>query len=422
MKRTGKSKIIGTFAGLLVIVLIFFFFFKGNKKSELSFQTEPVKIGTIVNTITATGTIDPITQVEVGTQVSGVIKKIYVDYNSEVKKGQLLAEIDRTNLEAQLAETKADLASAENEVDYQQKNMERTQTLFKNKSVSEVDYENAVYQYNKAKASLDKLKSTLQRNLTNLSYASIYSPIDGIVLSRAVDEGQTVAASFNTPTLFTIANDLTKMQVIADIDEADIGQVKDGQRVTFTVDAYPDDTFDGTVTQIRLEPTISSNVVTYSVVVDAPNPDLKLMPGLTASITVYTLEKDNILTIPAKALRFAPDEEVMKDYFAQQMNKKGIKPDFQSMDNQKTGIVPVPPNAEENIDESKKTIWVKENDFIHPQHITIGITDDASIQVIKGLKEGDQVVISMSKGESVKAKTTKTKQASSPFVPTPPKH
>ncbi|MBU2649586.1 MAG: efflux RND transporter periplasmic adaptor subunit, partial [Bacteroidetes bacterium] len=294
-----RKKLIITAIIILLAVAVSWLLLGTKPGTGVSIETVTVTKGVISGTITATGTLEPITQVEVGTQVSGVIQKICVDYNSVVSKGQLLAELDKSLLQAQVAEVKAGLASAENDLDFQKKNHARFKQLYEKKTISDADYENAFYAYVNAQANVDRYKAELIRAQANLDYASIYSPIDGVVLSRAVDEGQTVAASFNTPTLFTIANDLTRMQVLADVDEADIGQVKEGQRVSFTVDAFPDDEFAGTITQVRLEPHINANVVTYSVVVEAPNPDLKLMPGLTASITVYTLEKEDIAVIPA---------------------------------------------------------------------------------------------------------------------------
>lgn len=295
------KKIVTIIIVIAVIVGAFFFFRSGDKKVT-TYETVELKKGSINNTVTATGTIEPITKVDVGTQVSGTISHIYVDYNSVVTKGQLLAELDRKLLEAELKSEMANLKSSKSEFEYQDKNFKRLRQLHEKNLISETEYEEALYQYEKAQQAYEKAQATMVKAQSNLDYATITSPIDGVVLSREVEEGQTVAASFETPTMFTIANDLRKMQVIADVDEADIGQVLEGQRVTFTVDAFPDDTFEGDVTQVRLNPTTESNVVTYEVVIDAPNPELKLKPGLTANITVYTMEKDNILLAPLKAV------------------------------------------------------------------------------------------------------------------------
>ena len=261
--------------------------------------------------MTATGTVEPVTQVEVGTQVSGIIDKLYADYNDQVKAGQLIAEMDKVTLQAELESAQAQLASSKTEYEYQTKNYARTKTLHEKQLVSDAEYDQAFYLYETARNAYEQSQAAMVKVKRNLGYATITSPIDGVVISRAVEEGQTVAAGFETPTLFTIANDLTQMQVVADVDEADIGQVADGQRVQFSVDAYPDDTFEGTVLQVRLEATTESNVVTYEVVIDAPNPDLKLKPGLTANVTIFTLEKDDATAVPTKALRFVPNAELL---------------------------------------------------------------------------------------------------------------
>ncbi len=302
--------------------------------------------------VTATGTIEPLIKVEVGTQVSGIISHIYVDYNSVVKKGTVLAELDRTLLESELASQTSNMKAAQVEFDYQEKNFKRSKELHQTQMISDTEYEQALYNYERARNTYDKTKSDMVKSKTNLGYATIYSPIDGVVLSRAVDEGQTVAASFSTPTLFTIANDLTKMQVIANVDEADIGEVEAGQKVTFDVDAFPDEKFNGEVTQVRLEATTTSNVVTYEVVINAPNPDLKLKPGLTANVTILTLERKNVLTVPSKALKFKSDPK-----------------------------------------SQKKQVWRSTGSTEEPVVIHTGYDDRVNIEVISGLKEGDSIIL-----------------------------
>ena len=302
LKKIGIAIVV-----IAVLAVAAFLILRKSEKPQMKYKTAEIHWGSIVNTVTATGTIEPIVQVEVGTQVSGIINHIYVDYNSVVKKGEVIAELDKTTLEADLASSSATLQSNKTEYEYQEKNFLRIKGLHEKKMVSDTDYETAEYQYNKAKSSYEKSQSDITKARQNLEYATIYSPIDGVVIDRAVEEGQTVAASFNTPTLFTIANDLRQMRVIADVDEADIGGVVEGQQATFTVDAFPEDVFKGSVTQVRLQPTTESNVVTYEVVVDAPNPDLKLKPGLTANLTIYTMQKDSVLLVPLKALRFQPE-------------------------------------------------------------------------------------------------------------------
>ena len=293
-----KKLIMGGVAVILIAGGVFLFTGKSSK-GGIKLETAKVGRSTITNTVTATGTVEPVTEVEVGTQVSGIIDKLYADYNDVVKAGQLIAEMDKINLQAELRSAEAQLASSKTEFEYQQKNYARSKVLHEKQLISDTDYETATYNYEKARAAYDQSQASMVKVNRNLEYATITSPIDGVVINRAVEEGQTVAAGFETPTLFTIAADLTKMQVIADVDEADIGNVEEGQRVSFTVDAYPNDQFEGVVRQIRLgdsestssasSSTSSSTVVTYEVVITADNPDLKLKPRLTANITIYTL-------------------------------------------------------------------------------------------------------------------------------------
>ena len=294
--KTKKNVIIGSIL-LVILALVAYKFIKGEDVVVMEVKTVNAKKANVTTLVTATGTMEPITQVEVGTQVSGVVEKIYVDYNSEVKEGQLIAELDKTNLKAALIQSQAAYDNALSQKRYTETIFERQKKLYENQVISKSDYDEALYSYETAKGTVTQRLSDLQAAKTNLGYANIYSPIDGVVLSRDIDEGQTVAASYSTPTLFTIAQDLKEMQVEADVDEADIGNVKEGQRVTFTVDAYVGETFEGEVTQVRLDPTITSNVVTYTVVIRADNPDLKLKPGLTATISIYTLELNCIIRI-----------------------------------------------------------------------------------------------------------------------------
>ena len=311
MNKIGKKGWIGI--GVVAVLIIAWFLLKGGKKEEkVSFETAKVEKKSIHTSITATGTIEPVTSVTVGTQVSGIVAKLYVDYNSIVKKGQVIAELDKTNLISELNTAKANLASSQSTATYQLANYNRYKTLYDKGLVSADEFENAQLSYQKAREDVNAKRESVRKAETNLGYATITSPIDGVVLSKSVEEGQTVAASFNTPELFKIAQDLTDMRVIADIDEADIGGVKEGQRVSFTVDAFPDDHFEGRVTQVRQQATTESNVVTYEVVISAPNEDLKLMPGLTASVTIYTMEKNDVLVVPSKALRFMPNQAFLE--------------------------------------------------------------------------------------------------------------
>ena len=356
------------------------------KKSEFTYKTAEAVVQDITTSVTATGTIEPVTSVTVGTQVSGIVSKLYVDYNSIVKAGDVIAELDRTNLMSELSSAKASLNSAQSELDYQKANHERYKTLHEKGLISANEYEQVRLSFIKAQQTLTNHKENVKKAQTNLGYATITSPIDGVVLSKAVEEGQTVASSFNTPTLFTIAKDLTDMRVIANVDEADIGEVKEGQRVTFTVDAFPEDTFEGFVSQVRQEAAAESNVVTYEVVISAPNEDLKLKPGLTANVNIFTLEMKDILTIPNKALRFTPNEAMLSEGETIQ-------------------------NAE-----GKTKVWAKEGSVLKAIPVKTGLTNGTLTQVLEGLAPGTEIIteiqVVMPEGEEKQMNTN-------PFMPQP---
>lgn len=362
MKKLKVSKIWIAVIVIVVIAVAAWALSGGKKEEEINFKEEAVKTETLQNSVTATGTIEAVTSVTVGTQVSGIVNKLYVDYNSQVKKGQVIAELDKTNLLSELNTAKANLASATSNLSYQAANMNRYQTLFKKGLVSADEYENALLTYRQAKEQVASSKENVQKAQTNLGYATITSPIDGTVISKSVEEGQTVAASFNTPELFTIAKDLTNMQVVANVDEADIGGVKEGDRVTFTVDAYPDDTFEGTVKQVRLEATTTNNVVTYEVVISAPNADLKLKPGLTANVTIYTQERSGVLAVANKALRFTPTKET-------------VGKDMKIVDCK-----------------GKNKVWTLSDKTLTAHPVTIGQTDGVHTEIIKGIRKGQKIV------------------------------
>lgn len=356
-------------------------------KPTAEYQTTTVEKGNISTTVTATGTIEPVTSVEVGTQVSGIVAKIYVDYNSEVKAGQVIAELDRTNLLSNLESQRANLTSAEGTLAYQTANFERHKALYNKGLISANEFEQARLSYVQAQQQVNTARQSVKRAQTDLGYATITSPINGVVLNKAVEEGQTVAASFSTPTLFTIAQDLTDMRVIADIDEADIGDVKEGQRVTFTVDAFPNDTFQGQVTQVRQQATTESNVVTYEVVISAPNADLKLKPGLTANVTIFTLEKNDVLTVSAKALRFAPNEALIAE--------------------------------DETIEgcEAKNKLWVRQGKVFKAIPVEIGVTNGTMTEIISGITAGTEVLEDMEFGGA--AEDASAQQNKNPFMPGP---
>lgn len=394
-----RRKLIWALAAAAVIVIAVIILMHDDE--ELVVRTYTVEDYTVINTVTATGTIQPVEQVTVGTQVSGEIDKIFVDYNSEVKKGQILAELDKSNLLENVRQAEASLKSAESELEYSSGNFERTKLLYEANATTKVNYEEASNDLVKAETQLQNAKSNLDQAKVNLGYAEIYSPIDGVVLSREVEEGQTVAASYSTPTLFTIANDLTQMKVEADVDEADIGRVKEGQKVEFTVDAYINDVFHGEVQQIRLEPTTTNNVVTYTVIIEAPNPDYKLLPGMTASVTIVT-EEHSGLTVPVEALNFTPSQKVMESF---------DKNDARAKNSHATAMMP----GKENRD--SEMVWVLNEGVMTPRFISTDISDGVYKIVRNGVAEGDSIVLS---ANFVTKKQKTSRQDSNPFMPTPP--
>ena len=386
MKKVNKKIWLALLAILVIGILIWLFTGK-KEKHTVTFETEKVVTTNIQNSITATGTIEPVTSVTVGTQVSGIVAHLYVDYNSIVRKGQVIAELDKTNLISELNTAKANLNSVQSSLNYQSANFNRYKPLYEKGLVSADDFENARLAYQQANQQVAQARETVKRAQTNLGYATITSPIDGVVLSKSVEEGQTVAASFSTPELFTIAQDLTNMQVIADIDEADIGGVKTGQRVTFTVDAFPDDTFQGSVKQVRQQATTESNVVTYEVVISAPNNSLKLKPGLTANVTIFTLEKNNVLAVPAKALRFTPNAALL-----------------------------TPDQVIEDCQGDFK-VWTREGNTFKAHKVSTGITNGVLTEILSGVTEGAEVLTDFSMSGATGPQDAQ--QANNPFMPRP---
>ena len=380
-KKKKKRIIIWSCIGIVILLLVIFFI--AGKKAHSGYRIETAKVqqDSIEITVTATGEIQPVYKVEVGTQVSGIVEKLYVDYNSRVKKGQLLAELDRSTLQEQVKTAQANVSNAERALTLAKQNYERVKALYDNKAATQAAYEETCNQYTQAKNQITTAKSELQRAQVNLSYSQIYSPIDGIVLSKSVEEGQTVASSFSTPTIFTIANNLRQMQVEANVDEADIGSVDTGQTVTFTVDAFPDDVFTGTVKQIRLEPTVTSNVVTYTVIIDAPNPDEKLMPGMTANVSII-VKKESGLSVPMEALYFKLNEAAKA-----QLAKEGFtfKSLFRNQEEETNSLKDI----------TKKTIWIKRGKICEQQHVTPGINDGANTLILEGVKPSDEVIVAI---------------------------
>ncbi len=406
-----KKKSNRTLYIIIIIALIAFgvwyFVFKKEKQVTIV-STEKPTTGYISQSVTATGTIQPVDTVAVGTQVSGTIDKIYADFNSTVKKGELLAELDKTLFQAAVNQYIANVQQAQSQLVYQQGNYNRQKQLYDVGAISKADYDDALYTYNAAKATVGSAEAQLQSAQKNLSLASIYSPIDGTVLSRAVSVGQTVAASFSTPTLFTIAKDITKMQVKANVDEADIGNVAVGDRATFTVDAFLNDVFNGTVQEIRLSPVTSSNVVTYTTLIGADNNDKKLKPGMTANIIIYTKEVNNTMLVSAKALQYKPDSSLAKEYKIIPVKGFGA-PAKQKMpsDSSSTGGI--------DSTVTQGYVWVKEDKQLIQKQITTGLDDNTHVQVLGGLNANDEVVTG---SEVVSGKEAATaNDASSPFMP-----
>ena len=360
------------------------------KKQAVTFDTAKVELANIKNSVTATGSVEPVTSVTVGTQVSGIISRLYVDYNTVVKKGQIIAELDKTNLISELNTAKANLSSAQSSLNYESANYKRYATLFKKGLVSADEYESANLNFEKAKDQVAQSREMVQKAQTNLSYAIITSPIDGVVISKSVEEGQTVAASYATPELFTIAKDLKDMQVVANVDEADIGDVKEGERVSFTVDAYPNDTFEGVVKQVRQEATTTNNVVTYEVVISAPNSELKLKPGLTANVTIYTAERQNVLCVSTKALRFTPTQDLIK----------GCK------------IVDC---------KGKNKVWTREGNTFKAHAVQIGMSDGIHTEILSGVSKGLEIITDAKAANGNVDEQAENNSESSPFAPKGPR-
>ncbi len=427
MKKLLKFIILlAVIAGIALGVKTFFFDVKADTAAGPLVSTKVVQT-TISTTISATGTLEPVDQVEVGTQVSGDIAKINVDFNSKVKKGQIIAELDKSKLKATLTQAEIAFRSAETDYKYKESTYNRVKKLSESNSASAVELETAEYNMNSAKLSVERSQNEVNQARLNLSYATIKSPIDGVVLKRAVEVGQTVAASMSTPTLFVIAKDLSQMKVMAAVDEADIGQVKQGQRVTFTVDAFQNETFNGSVQEVRLNPTTTSNVVTYTVVITAENPEQKLLPGMTATCTIVTQEITDAIAIPVKALKFTPaDGTPMAE------PPKGMRPphpesgdstfagNFSKGDFKKGDFPPMPPKSFKKRANGKKPsgnlVWVSIDGKAAPRPVKTGISDGVNIQILKGLSVGDSVVVSQETLGATKEKSA----ASSPFMPGPP--
>jgi len=407
MNKKKKKIIIWSIIGALVLALVIWIVIPSNK--EIVWSTQTIESGTVEITVTATGYVQPVEKVEIGTQVSGRIEAIYVDFNDRVKAGQLLAELDKSTLNERLTQALASEQSAQAALTLAQQTYNRTKELYENKAATQSDYEQATSQLTQAKSQYENAKTNVREARVNLGYADIYSTIDGVVLDRQVEIGQTVASSFSTPTMFIIAKDLTNMQVEADIDEADIGQVRVGQHVNFTVDAYPKETFTGTVGQIRLQPTVTNNVVTYTVVINTPNPDEKLFPGMTASVEIVT-QCDTALLVPMEALNFTPSEDLFK------LLDKPQSPESREPREPRSPISPISPSSPSSSGNpsDSKTVWIKSGNSIHPVPVETGINDGVNAILVRGLNQGDTIILNAT------AQKKETKRASKSFMPGPP--
>lgn len=420
-----KKKTFLIIGAIVLVLIVAFLVFKRISKedSQATFDTVKVQSGSISNTVTATGTIQAVKTINVGTQVSGIIQKIYVDFNDVVKKGQLMARLDTTPNQSQLAQSQANLDQAQAQLDYQFATYERLKALYEKSLIAKADYDQALYNYQNAKGNLANAKSAVSRAKINLDYCTITSPINGVVLNRAIEEGQTVASSFSTPTLFTIVNDLTQMQVQTSVDEADIGKIRKGERVEFSVDAYPDLKFTATVSQVRLQPVTTNNVVTYVVILNAPNPDKKLMPGMTASATIFVDEKTNTLFLAGKAIRFTPSAAYMQKMMAEFQKRRAerAKTSGTEASGQPPAGQPGPNEAAGQgtqqysrtnggtLPANVKRVWIKnDKGGIRPVMVTTGIDNGTNVEILSGLKEGDDVVYSMNENSSKTATTATT--------------
>lgn len=419
MAKSKKKKWIWIVLAVVIVAAVAIGLLSKGGKYVVNVNTSTTEKGKIENTITATGEIQPVYKVTVGTQVSGIVEKLYVDYNSVVKKGDLLAELDKSNLREQVKQSKANLSTAQSSKDLAQKSFDRIKRLYENKAATQEEYDQAATNLQQAKNQLISAQSNYENAMTNLKYAEIYSPIDGVILNKEVEEGQTVAASFSTPTLFTIANNLTEMQVEANIDEADIGQVKEGQSVTFTVDAFPEDQFTGTVQQLRLNPTVTSNVVTYKVIIAAPNEENKLYPGMTANVSIVVSEEEGVLA-PLEATYFELTQDIIKM----------LKQEGYTLPEMPTGMEPpkgmpkempkeLPEGFEQPADgaggaaikagttDEKKSVVVVKDKTVSIRPVTTGMNDGANVVVTEGLAEGEQVLLSVNR-EKVNTKKAKS--------------
>ena len=407
-------------AGVLIVILLIWLLFFHKKTTPETVEAEKPATGYIAQSVTATGKIEPVDTVTVGTQVSGIIKYLYVDFNSKVKKGELLAQLDKSLLQATLDQVRGNLLNAQSQLAFAKSNFSRQSILYKTDAISKADYDSALNTYNAAKASVASVQAQVRSAEKNLSYADIYSPIDGVILNRNISIGQTVAASFSTPTLFIIAKDITKMEVLANVDEADIGDVKAGDRASFTVDAFITDQFKGTVIEVRLHPSVSANVVTYTTIINAPNDDMKLKPGMTANIIIYTKEVNNAMLIPAKALAFTPDSSLLSNYkIVGRVPHKGLRKSRGAGGNPSANQISHSAksrNDTSGVTKQKALVWLLQGKELVQKRIEIGLNDNTQVEVLSGLTANDLVVTGIT-GGATGISASAAAPGGSPFLP-----
>jgi HlyD family secretion protein len=364
-----------------------------NNRNPLTWRTMAAMNRTITSSITATGTINPVTQVSVGTEVSGKIDRIYKDFNDRVRRGDLLAVLDTTTLQMNLEDARIALRTAQLTANEHRIDLNRARELFEQEMIAQFEFQRAQHTYDLAVANVERAEFTVQRAETNLNNARIFSPIDGVIVSRAVDVGQTVAAALNAPTLFVIANNLDEMQIETQIDEADIGRIREGLRTRFSIDAFPDMFFFGEVRQIRLNPIVESNVVSYRVIISFVNPGRSIMPGMTANVEIIIDQRENVLAIQERAVQFRPTREIWEsfrlewdDSFAMTARMRGRMP----MNAGGMGGHGMQQRQAEAI--QRATVWVLEEGVPRQVSIETGVSDGSFVQVLSGLEEGQEVI------------------------------
>jgi len=407
------------------------YFLWNNAANNITYRTEKISRGDVIVQVRATGTINPVRTVKVGSQVSGTISKIFVDFNSVVKEGQVIALIDSTFLYASVKEAEANLERNKAQVNETRRNLVRAQELFDKNLIAQAELDAAQTAHEQAVAQLKQAQAALDRARVNLRYSVIRAPTDGVVISRDVDVGQTVAASLQAPQLFVIANDLRQMQVEASVDEADIGQIREGQTATFTVDAYPDQEFRGTVKQVRLAPINVQNVVTYTVVIDVPNPDLKLRPGMTATVSILIDKRENVLRIPSVALRFQPPPDIAEKFASPSGRPQRAEEGREDNQQDRSGRDRQRPMSGDwgrrmrdgshnggSHDRPKQygTIWLLEGKTLKPVRVQLGLNDNRFVEITSDeVNEQSDVVLGI-----LNDRVAAPVQQTNPFAPRMP--